>query len=148
MIIFIAVFCSVDPMAFITFVRSAKQSETPHIACKSLDQLHSPISVLGVASVTSRHHDSQQTSSSPFALLVNQPRPAAFLLLFSKSSTTSDPLTLLLGEEFDDSCRMSCPTRVSIKVSSSGSATSGRVKSSTSIYDGMIDGKYLWKKMV
>lgn len=65
-----------------------------------------PISVFGVARVTSRHHDSQQTSSSFFAPLVNQPNPAAFLLFFSKNSTTSEPLTLLFDDEVDDSCRI------------------------------------------
>ncbi len=107
-----------------------------------------PISVLGVARVTSKHHDSQQTSSSPFAPPVNHPSPAAFLLFFSKNSTTREPLTLLLGDEVDDSCRISWPTRMSINVSSSGSATRGRVKSSTSRYEGLMEGKYRWKKMV
>ncbi len=137
--IFIAVLCNVDPIALITFARSATYLAflSPHSAIR---ERKVPASVLGVASVISKHHISQQISSSPLPAPVNHPKPPPFLLLFSKNCTASWPRTLL-GDEVDKSCRASCPTLVSIRVSSSGSATKGRVRSRTSRKEGRSGGK-------
>lgn len=108
----------------------------------NLQQLSStgslPISVFGVARVTSRHQDSHDTSSSPFP---NHPKPPLFFFLFSKNCTTREPRMLLLGDEVEVSCLISCPTRVSMRVSTSGSGTRGRVKSRISRYEGRIGEK-------
>ena len=101
----------------------------------------SPASVLGVANVISNRHISQHTSSSALAPPVNHPKPPPFRLFFSKNCTAIWPLTLLFGEVADDSCRISWPMRVSIRVTSSGSATKGRVRSRTSSVDGRMVGK-------
>lgn len=141
--IFRAVFCSVDPMALTTFARSATSLVLEELG--QPDGLpreeYVPASVLGVAMVTSSVQISQQTSSSLLPAPVNHPRPPAFRLLFSKNCTASWPRTLPLPDEVDDNCRISWPTRVSIRVSSWGSATSGRVRSRTSKVAGRKDGK-------
>ena len=136
--IFRAVFCNDDPMALTTLVLSVQLSE--QLDPSEYQKDSSPSSVLGVASVTSKAHFSQQTSSSAFA--VNHPNPPPpFRLFFSKNNTNIFPRTLLLGDEVEFICRTNCPVRVSIRVSSSGSATSGRVKSRTSRLEGRIEGK-------
>ena len=48
---------------------------------------------------------------------------------------------LLLGDEVEVSCLISCPTRVSMRVSTSGSGMTGRVKSRISRYEGRIGEK-------
>ena len=103
-----------------------------------------PLSVLGVASVTSSVHCSQHTSSSP---LVNQ----AFRLFFSKNCTAREPLTpvfLAPISELVPSWRTREAVLWSIKVSSSTSSTTGSVRSRTSRVFGRIEGKNLWKNMV
>lgn len=141
--IFKAVFWSVDPIALTTFARSA--TSLALVEPGKPDGLpreeNVPASVLGVAMVTSSVQISQQTSSSLLPAPVNQPRPPPFLRLFSKNCTASWPRTLPFPDEVEDSWRMSCPTRVSIRVSNWGSATSGRVRSKTSMVEGRRDGK-------
>lgn len=103
---------------------------------------NAPESVLGVASVTSKVHCSQQTSSS---VLENQ----AFRLRFSKNWTAIWPRTELECRfEVVSICRISAVVRWSINVSSSTSSTTGRVTSRRSRDLGRIEGKYRWKKMV
>ena len=140
--IFIAVFCNVEPMALVTLIRSNGVSVNMQYrsAVRCL-----PISVFGVAKVTSKHHDSQHTSSSPFP---NHPSPPPFFFLFSKNSTTREPRMLLLGDEVEVNCLINCPTRVSIRVPTSGSGMRGKVKSRMSRYEGRMGEKYRWKQIV
>ena len=85
--IFMAAFKSIASIAFRTLALSAFLVST-YTSLSLVEEHNRPDSVLGVASVTSRVHCSQQTSSSPF---VNQ----AFLLFFSKNCTAIKPLTPL-----------------------------------------------------
>lgn len=117
--IFIAVLWSVDAIALMTFVRSVILLVLGALGLLvSIAQRYIPASVLGVAIVTSKHQISQQTSSSLLVAPVNQPKPPPFLLFFSKNCTSSWPRTLPFPADVEDSCRISWPTRVSIKVSS------------------------------
>ena len=69
---------------------------------------HSPVSVLGVANVTSSLQISQQTSSSALPPLPNHCCiPPAFRLRFSKNCTPICPLGLEFGEVVEESCRVS-----------------------------------------
>lgn len=86
--IFNAVFCSVVSTALVTFVRSVQctGSVSPSIPAPHNPCGHdSPLSVFGVASVTSNRQISQHISSSAFPPFVNQPRPPAFRRRFSKN---------------------------------------------------------------
>jgi hypothetical protein len=99
-----------------------------------------PVSVRGVASVTSSVHCSQHTSSSAL------PKKYVFLRLFSKNCTTSCPRPLCWCVL--SMARTSAMVRWSISVSRSTSSMAGSVRSSRSLVSGDIEVKYLWKKMV
>lgn len=113
---------------------------------------NSPLSVLGSATVTLTVQLSQQISSSPRTAY-----QAGFRRLRSKNCTSIWPRPLplpVLGPGWcgwwrsASSWRMSAVVRWSIRVSSSTSATCGRVRSRTSRVWGRMEGKNRWKKMV
>lgn len=144
MTIFIAVRNSIVSMAFLILVLSTR--ELVCLLKPDCEHQRIPLSVLGIARVTSSVHCSQHTSSSPFA---NQ----AFRRLFSKNCTAICPLGPVFlpppgTSELESSCRTSAAVLWSIRVSSSTSSTTGRVRSKTSRDRGRMEGKNRWKKIV
>ena len=104
-----------------------------------------PFSVRGEARVTSSVHCSQHTISSPLANHV------IFFRFFSKNCTTTWPLTPELRAPISvlvSSCRSNSAVFCSIKVSSSASSTTGKLRSRTSRVVGRMEGKKRWKNMV
>lgn len=103
-------------------------------------QFNVPVSVRGVASVTSSVHCSQHISSSAL------PKKYVFLLFFSKNWTANCPLPLVCCELWI--ALTSAAVRFSISVSRSTSSIAGSVRSRRSRVSGDMDMKYRWKNIV
>lgn len=96
-----------------------------------------PLSVRGVAHVTSNVQTSHTTSSSAF------PKKYVFRRLFSKKLTTTCPLPFSLASVREFKLRVRFKARWSISVSKSSSWIAGNVVSSRSRVVGCIGIKYL-----